>query len=57
MRMLQLYKSYSRQVNNMPKSVALIDTGQYSLHVYITFDIATIVWYSAEQGKAEENKK
>lgn len=46
MEMLHLNISYSRQ-NNMPKSVADWNTGRHSLDVYFTFDIATIVWFSA----------
>jgi len=46
MRMLHLNISYSRQ-GNMPKNVAVGNTGRYSLDVYFTFDIATIVWFSA----------
>lgn len=46
MRMLHLNISYSRQ-SNMPKSVADWNSGRYSLDVYFTFEIATIVWFSA----------
>lgn len=46
MRMLHLNISYSRQ-SNMPKSVAVWNTGRHSLDVYFTFDIATIIWFSA----------